>query len=76
MLPKFSGDERTAFLKYPVWKTQWLNHITEYEVKYRATMLLNHLDDKATLQIIGHENDYDKLMELLDRYYNDARKNC
>ena len=67
MLPKFSGDEKTAFLKYPVWKTQWFNHITEYEVKYRATMLLNHLDDKATLQIIGHENDYDKSMELLDR---------
>ena len=26
MLPKFSGDEKTAFLKYPVWKTQWLSH--------------------------------------------------
>ena len=74
MLPKFSGDEKTAFLKYPVWKTQWLSHISEYEVKYRSTMLLNHLDDKAMTQIIGHENDYEKSMELLDKYYNDARK--
>ena len=42
MLPQFSGDEKTAFLKYPVWKQQWDGHITEYEHKYRATMLLNH----------------------------------
>ena len=23
MLPKFSGDEKSAFLQYPVWKKQW-----------------------------------------------------
>ena len=43
-------------------------------MKYRSTMLLNHLDDKAMTQIIGHENDYEKSMELLDKYYNDAKK--
>ena len=56
MLPKFSGDEKTAFLRYPVWKKLWSSHILEYEVKYRATMLLNHLDAKALEQIVGLEN--------------------
>ena len=36
MLPHFSGDEKTAYLKYPTWKEQWTNHIQEYEEKYRA----------------------------------------
>ena len=31
MLPQFSGDEKTAFLRYPVWKLQWDSHILEYE---------------------------------------------
>ena len=60
MLPKFSGDEKSAFLQYPVWKKQWESHITEYETKYRVTMLLNHLDDKAKEQIVGLENEYEK----------------
>ena len=72
MLPHFSGDEKTAYLKYPIWKEQWDNHIKEYEVKYRATMLLNHLDDKAQLQIVGLENDYDAAIAQLDSYYIDA----
>ena len=62
MLPKFSGDEKYAFLKYPVWKLQWEEHIKEYEPKYRSTMLLNHLDEKDTLQIIGLENKYKEAM--------------
>ena len=74
MLPKFSGDEKTAFLRYPVWKKLWSSHILEYEVKYRATMLLNHLDAKALKQIVGLENEYDEAIEQLDRYYNDAKK--
>ena len=53
MLPKFSGEEKTAYLYYPVWKKQWESHIVEYEFKYRATMLLNNLDSKAKEQIIG-----------------------
>ena len=74
MLPTFSGDEKTAFLKYPIWKQQWDNHIQEYEEKYRATMLLNHLDAKALEQIIGLETDYDKAIAQLEKYYNDAKK--
>ena len=46
----------------------------EYEEKYRATMLVNHLDAKALEQIVGLENEYDLAMTQLDRYYNDARK--
>ena len=34
MLPKFSGEEKTAYLKYPVWKKQWDAHIMDYEEKY------------------------------------------
>ena len=50
-------------------------HILEYETKYRATMLLNHLDSKALEQIVGLENDYEKAVEQLDKYYNnDAKK--
>ena len=74
MLPKFSGDERTAFLKYPIWRKQWEQHIQEYEEKYRATMLLTHLDDKAQLQIVGLETNYDEAIKQLDRYYVDAKK--
>ena len=74
MLPKFSGEEKSAYLEYPVWKKQWESHIVEYEVKYRATMLLNHLDVKAKEQIIGLENDYENAMKSLDKYYNDAKK--
>ena len=74
MLPKFSGEEKTAFLKYPVWKLQWDSHILEYEEKYRATMLMNHLDSKASEQIIGLENEYDKAIAQLDKFYNDPKK--
>ena len=74
MLPTFSGEEKTAYLQYPIWKTQWESHIQEYETKYRATMLLNHLDAKAKEQIVGLENDYGKAIEQLEKYYNDAKK--
>ena len=29
MLPQFSGDERSAYLQYPVWKKQWESHISQ-----------------------------------------------
>ena len=74
MLPQFSGEEKTAFLQYPIWKKQWENHIVEYESKYRATMLLNHLDSKAKEQIVGHETDYDESIKKLEHYYNDPKK--
>ena len=74
MLPKFSGEEKTAFLKYSVWKEQWDSHIVEGEDKYRSTMLLNHLDNKALEQIVGYENDYNGAIEQLDAYYLDSNK--
>ena len=74
MLPQLSGDEKTVYLKYPVWKLQWDSHIVEYEEKYRATMLLNHLDSKAQEQIVGLENSYEEAIAALDRYYNNPNK--
>ena len=74
MLPHFSGDEKSAYLKYPVWKQQWTEHIAEYEDKYRATMLMNHLDEKAQSQIVGLETDYEAAIKQLDSYYSDAKK--
>ena len=74
MLPKFSGEEKTAYLNYPVWREQWASHITDYEEKHRANMLLSHLDSKAQERIIGLENDYDRAMAALDRYYNNHSK--
>ena len=74
MLPKFSGDEKTAYLKYSVWRKQWESHIVDYEEKHRSTMLLTHLDEKAKKRIIGLENDYDKAMAALDRYYSNHYK--
>lgn len=74
MLPHFNGDEKSGYLKYPVWKAQWDEHIKEYELKYRPTMLLNHLDEKAQHQIVGLETDYDAAMNQLDAYYGDPKK--
>ena len=55
MLPKFSGDERTAYLKYPICRKKWVSHIMDYEDKYWSTLLLSHLDSKALERIIGLE---------------------
>ena len=74
MLPHFSGDEKTAYLKFPVWKQQWTDHIKECEARYRPTMLMNHLDDKAQLQIVGLETNYDEAMKQLESYYGDSKK--
>ena len=46
MLPHFSGDERTAYLKFPVWKKQWSEHIEEYEVKYRCLLYTSDAADE------------------------------
>ena len=37
-------------------------------------MLLNHLDKKATLQIIRLRNKYEEAMTQLDKYYSDSNK--
>ena len=31
MLPSFSRQDDTAYLKYPVWRKQWALHITNHE---------------------------------------------
>ena len=74
MLPTFSGHKRTAYLKYPIWRKPWATHIMDYEEKYRAIMLLNHLDSKAAEKIIGWENNYNPAIASLDRYYNNQPK--
>ena len=74
MLPTFSGDERTAYLRYSMWRKQWMSHIVDYKERYRATMLLNHLDSKASERIIGLESDSDRAMASLDRYYNNRSR--
>ena len=53
---------------------QWTTHILDYKERYRATMLLNHLDSKVSERIIGLENDYDQARAALDRYYNNRSK--
>ncbi len=73
-LPKFSGDEKTAYKLYPIWRKQWDSHIMDYEEKSRSTMLLDHLDKWALEQIVGYENDYVEAMEKLDGYYGNNRK--
>ena len=37
-------------------------------------MLLNHLDEKTQLQIVGLEPNYIAAMAQLDSYYSDAKK--
>ena len=74
MLPKFSGDKRTAYSNYPIWKKQWVFHIMDYEEKYRTTMLVTHLDGKAADKIVRLKNDYSRAMAAPDRYYNDCPK--
>ena len=73
-LPKFSGDEKTAFLKYPIWKKQWESQITEYEARYRPGLLMEHLDDAAQRQIIGVETEYGPAMTKLENYFGDSLK--
>ena len=73
-LPKFQGDERTAFLKFPVWETQWKTQIEDYEEKFRAGLLIEHLDTKAQEQLIGVEIHYVESMLRLRKYYGDPQK--
>ena len=75
-LPRFSGEEKggQAFLKYPIWSKRWKSQITDYEDKYRATMLMSHVDAEVQKKLVGLETEYEKAMEKLDRYYGDTRK--
>ena len=45
-LPKFQGDEKgSPYVNFPIWKKQWDSQIDDYEPKYRAGLLLDHLDE-------------------------------
>ena len=36
MLPTFSDHEAMAYLRYPMWRKQWMSHIVDYKKKYLA----------------------------------------
>ena len=58
-LPHFYGDETAQpFLQFPTWKKRWDLHITDYDEKHHAGLLLDHLDDTAKTKFIGWEMDY------------------
>jgi hypothetical protein len=73
-LPKFHGDEKTAYLKYRVWEAQWTGQIWDYEEKLWAGLLIEHLDDKAREQLIGVDILYEESMMRLKKYYGDPQK--
>ena len=73
-LPTFKGEDKNCFLKYPIWRKQWIDLIQPYEENCRATMLSTRLDEAAQNQIIGYETDYVKAMSRLDNYYGDRGK--
>ena len=76
-MPKFAGSEKpgcSPFLDYPIWQTNWNQHIIDYEEKSWSNLLLSHLDKEAQRRIVGDENNYVKAMEKLDKYYGDKRK--
>ena len=53
-LPPFKGDEKMSpYLKFPVWKKQWDILIDEYDEKWRAGLLWDHIDDGARSKFIG-----------------------
>ena len=74
-LPKFEGDEKSSpFLKFPIWKQQWDVLIKDYEVEFRASVLLKHIDEPAQQKFVGYENKYDEAMSRLVQYYGDPLK--
>ena len=74
-LPKFSGCEKTScFLTYPTWRKQWDNLIREYEPHYRSPMLLQHVDEEAKKKFVGYDDDYEKAMERLEKFYGNPQK--
>ena len=74
-LPKFQGDEKMSpYLKFPIWKKQWEVVIMEYDEKWRAGLLWDHIDDSARSKIIGCEAEYDEASERLNKFYGDPLK--
>ena len=74
-LPSFKGDEKESpFLKFPIWKKQWEVVIVEYEEKWRAGLLWDHVDEAARGKFVGYETDYREALKRLDSFYGDPLK--
>ena len=74
-LPSFKGDEKSSpYLKFPVWKKQWDCLITEYEEKWRAGLLWDHIDEVARSKFVGWETDYAEAIKRLERFYGNPLK--
>ena len=74
-LPSFKGDEKCSpFLRYSVWRKQWDALVFEYDEKWRAGLLWDHLDDMARNKFVGWETDYVQAISKLDLYYGDPLK--
>ena len=74
-LPTFQGDEKASpYVNFPIWKKLWETLIEDYEEKYRAGLLLAHLDDAARGKFIGYEGNYEEMYIRLGRYYGAREK--
>ena len=75
-MKRFSGNEsvRQPFLIYLIWLKNLSDHIADYEVKYRANLLMSYIHKEVTNKIIGYENNYEEAMAELDHYFGDKRK--
>ena len=74
-LPSFKGDEKSSpYLKFPVWKKQWDCLITEYEEKWRAGLLWDHIDEVARSKFDGWETDYAEAIKRLEQFYGNPLK--
>ena len=74
-LPSFEGvEEKSPYLKFPIWKRQWEVLIVEYNEQYRANLLYQHVDDAARSKFVGFECDYAKAFACLEAFFGDPMK--
>ena len=74
-LPKFEGNEKASpYIKWPSWIVRWEKLIVEYDVSWRSSILIDHLDEAAKEKFVGYDDDYDEAMKRLKSYYGDPRK--
>ena len=74
-LPEFKGDEKESpYLKYPIWKKQWVSLIPQYPEEWRDRLLFKNVDDVAKSKFIGYESNYEEAMKRLDSFYGDRVK--
>ncbi len=76
-LPTFAGDEMSSpspFLSFPIWFKQWEAMIPDYDVKYRARLLCDHIDVTARSKFTGFEDNFPEAMKRLEQFYGDSSK--